>query len=286
MENDNSLLYACWINDIELIKEKLVDVKPSQLKKSIQETGTPLHLAAQNQNTQAVDLLLAAGADLEQGDFLGNNAMLACIKKGKLEMARYLIEKGSNINRKGCQNRNALNQLICYSWNKSFAEYLLSKGCIINATARHKETLLESAASFNNREVISFLLSNGIDSSSMNKALCWAIIYNSVDAVRCLLENGADLEDMYTNCKGIERSLYHNILALNNRGSRMDIIKLLFGVGVDFKKTPVRAVTLGLEKTKLSPYDYAKEKLQKYPESTFIQENLSFVDMLATQNDM
>ena len=36
MENDNSLLYACWINDIEIIKEKLVDVKPAQLKKSIQ----------------------------------------------------------------------------------------------------------------------------------------------------------------------------------------------------------------------------------------------------------
>lgn len=33
MENDNSLLYACWINNIELIKEKLKQVKASQLKK-------------------------------------------------------------------------------------------------------------------------------------------------------------------------------------------------------------------------------------------------------------
>lgn len=38
MENDNSLLYACWINNIELIKEKLKQVKASQLKKSTRET--------------------------------------------------------------------------------------------------------------------------------------------------------------------------------------------------------------------------------------------------------
>lgn len=93
MKAGSSLVEACCANDIELIKAKLVNVKPAQLRKSTQATVTPLHVAAQNGNRQAVDWLIAAGADLEQGDFLGNNAMLACFANGKLDMVQYLIEK-------------------------------------------------------------------------------------------------------------------------------------------------------------------------------------------------
>ena len=163
MEKENSLLYACWINDIELIKEKLKSVKPSHFKKSTIEAGTPLHAAALNENKEAIELLLAAGANIEQGNFLGNNAMLTCIENGKLDMAKFLIEKGSDINKKGCQNRNALSQLILYSWDKTFAEYLLEKGCLINATSRDKETLLGDASAQNNIEAMNFLFEHGID---------------------------------------------------------------------------------------------------------------------------
>ena len=228
MEKENSLLYACWINDIELIKEKLKSVKPSHFKKSTIEAGTPLHAAALNENKEAIELLLAAGANIEQGNFLGNNAMLTCIENGKLDMAKFLIEKGSDINKKGCQNRNALSQLILYSWDKTFAEYLLEKGCLINATSRDKETLLGDASAQNNIEAMNFLFEHGIDKSDMNRAMCWAIIYNSTEAVRLFLNMGADLNEMYSSCKGIEKSLFHDCLALNNRGSRTGMIQLLF----------------------------------------------------------
>ena len=52
---------------------------------------------------------------IEAGNFLGNNAMLTCIASKKLDIAKYLIEKGSDVNKKGCQNRNALSQFILYS---------------------------------------------------------------------------------------------------------------------------------------------------------------------------
>lgn len=280
MEKDNSLLYACWLNDITLIKERLEGVKPTQLKKTTQETGTPLHLAALNGNFEAVDLLIAAGADLEQGNFLGDNAMLACIEQGNLLMAKHLIEKGSDINKKGCQNRNALNQLIFYSWNEDFAQYLINKGCLINATARDGESLLQSAAVNNNTQAIQFLLSQGIDKAFLDKSLCWSIIYNLVDATGCLLNNGANLENMYLACKGIEKSLYHDTVSAGNRGSRQEMIKLLHDEGVDFKKAPARPISTYLEKTKLSPYDYAKERLSKFPQLTFIQDNIDLIDRL------
>ena len=286
MEKENSLLYACWINDIELIKEKLKSVKPSHFKKSTIEAGTPLHAAALNENKEAIELLLAAGANIEQGNFLGNNAMLTCIENGKFDRANFLIEKGSDINKKGCQNRNALSQLILYSWDKTFAEYLLEKGCLINATSRDKETLLGDASAQNNIEAMNFLFEHGIDKSDMNRAMCWAIIYNSTEAVRLFLNMGADLNEMYSSCKGIEKSLFHDCLALNNRGSRTGMIQLLFDAGVNFKQAPQRAISIGLNKTKLSPYDYAIEQSKQFPDlSDFISENLALVDrLIASKN--
>ncbi|MCD7932780.1 MAG: hypothetical protein LUH15_16290 [Tannerellaceae bacterium] len=43
---------------------------------------------------------MAAEANIEQGNFLGNNTLLTCIENKKLDMAKYLIEKGSDINKK------------------------------------------------------------------------------------------------------------------------------------------------------------------------------------------
>lgn len=278
MKND-SLLYACYINDINQVKEKLKSVKMTHLKESTQEMGTPLHAAALNENKEIVDLLLDAGANIEQGNFLGDNAMLTCIKKGKLDMARYLLEKESDVNKKGCQNRNSLSQLILYSWNLSFAEYLVGKGCIINTTSQDKISLLRDAAGKNNTEALHFLIEKGIEKSYMNNAMCWSIIYNSTQALRSFLEMGADLNTMYDSCKGIEKSLYHGCLASNSRGDRTEMIQLLIEAGVNFKQIPQRAVSLGIDKTKLSPYDYAIAQANKYPDhSEFIMRNIALID--------
>lgn len=279
MEKDNSLLYACYINDIDLIKERIVCVTSAQLKKSTIETGTPLHAAAKNGNIEAIDLLLSAGADIEKGNFMKNSPLLTCIEERKLDIAKYLIEKGANVNKKGCQNRNALSQLILYAWDKDFAEFLVEKGCLVNSTSVDKTPLLEDAAITNNCDAIAFLLKNGIDLANLNKSLCFAIIYNAPKAISYLIELGADLDSMYKSCKGVYKSLYHDILVLDNRGDRRETIKILLEAGADFKMEPVRVVTtLTLEKTKLSPYEYAKERLSKYPENTFIAKNLELIE--------
>ena len=275
MKDDKSLLYACVADNLALIKERLVGVKSNQLKKSTQETGTPLHVAALNGNKEAVDLLLKAGADIEAGNFLGNNAMLTCISEKKLDMAMFLLEKGSNINKKGCQNRNALSQLIFYSWNRNFAKHLLEKGLDINQTAIDKQNLLGDAASSNNGDAIDFLLENGIDRNHFNSALCWAIIHNSVDAVKLLLDRGADLDKMYASCKGLEKGLYHITVS---RQKRADMIKLLIERGVDFEKAPERSVVINLDKTKLSPLDFAKEHFEKWADATYIADNIKIIE--------
>ena len=275
MEDDKTLLYACYINDVKLAKERLENANPTQLKRSTIEMGTPLHSAAINENKVIVDLLLTAGVNIETGNFLKDSPLLTCIEKGKYEMAKYLIEKGADVNKKGCQNRHSLSKLILYSWDISFAHYLLGKGCDINQTAIDKQSLLGDAASSNNKEAIDFLLANGIKREYFNSALCWAIIHNSVDSVRLLLDSGADLSEMYASCKGIEKGLYH--IAITRKGYDK-MVRLLIDRGIDFKAVPERAVVVGLDRTKLSPFEFAKEHLQKWSEAKYINDNIKIVE--------
>lgn len=275
MEDDKSLLYACVINDLHLIKARLENVKPAQLKKSTQEHGTPLHAAALNGNKEAVDLLLEAGASLTAGNFLHNSAMLTCIEEGQLDMAKYLIEKGADVNKKGCQNRAALSRLICSAWDRDFAEYLLEKGSEINQVALDQQSLLRDAASFNNPEAIDFLLENGIDRNYFHSALCWSIIRNGVEAAALLMDKGANLDEMYASCKGIEKGVYHIIAT---RKDHDQMIRLLIRKGVDFHRVPDRAVVIGLDKTKLSPLAHAKQHLEKWPEATYIADHIYMME--------
>ena len=274
-KDDKSLLYACYVNDAQLTKERLKNATPAQLKKSTRETGTPLHIAAMNGNKAIIDLLLSAGINIEAGNFLSDSALLACIENGKLDTAKYLIEKGADVNKKGCQNRHSLSKLILYSWDESFAKYLLQKGCDINQTAIDKQSLLSDAASSNNKNAIDFLLANGISREYFHSALCWAIIHNAVDAVGCLLDSGADLDAMYAACKGIEKGLYHTVISRKGYGA---MINLLIKKGIDFNKAPERTVVVGINKTKLSPIEYAKELLAKFPDATYILDNLKIVE--------
>lgn len=275
MTDDNSLLYACVINDLALINERLINVKPAQLKKSTQETGTPLHAAALNENKEAVRLLLAAGADIELGNFLRNNAMLTCIAAGKLDMAKFLIEQGSDINKKGCQNRNALSQLLCYAWDRDFANYLVEQGCDATQTSRDNYSLLNDAACQNNGDAIEFLLQFPVEPAHLSSALCWGIIKNAPTAVNMLIANGANLDEMYATRKGLEKGAYH-LAALHENG--VELIQLLQRHGLDFSQAPERATVVRLDKTKLSPLEYAKAHFAKWPEASYLAANIAAME--------
>lgn len=261
MKDDGSLLYACVANDTELVGERLVGVTPAQLKKSTREHGTPLHAAARRGNTDAVDLLIAAGADLEAGNFVRNNPMLACIEAGELGMARYLIERGSSPTRKGLQNRGALS--------------LLSLGVDVNATALDKQNLLGDAAGVDNGDAIDWLLGRGIDESFLGEALRAAVWYNAVDAVTLLLDKGADLDEMLLTAKGLGKSVFH--WAATGDG-RKPLLRLLLARGVDFTRAPARQIAVTTGKTKLSPLDYARERLELFPDATQIAEYIALIE--------
>lgn len=260
MEDDKSLLYACIINDVELIKERLEKATPAQLKKKDMEHGTALHAAAVHGNKEAVDLLLKKGADLSWKDSMKDTPMLSCIQNGKLEMAKYLIEIGSDVNAQGFHNRNGFSQLIvCRTWDKEFAQYLVDKGCDVNSMSRDQCSLLMDAAGYNNAEALKFLLDHGADKSKLPVVCCEAVLSKAVDTARFLFEMGITQEEMFQQGKGIERGCFHQ--ALLQEGNE-EMVKLLCRY-IDLTAPPKRAVNTWTMTTKLSPLDFIKDLLSK-----------------------
>lgn len=61
------------------------------------QNRTPLHLAAQNNHVELLELLLESSADLEQKDDLGCTPLHIACKKGSYDCMELLLHRGANI---------------------------------------------------------------------------------------------------------------------------------------------------------------------------------------------
>ncbi|CAL1535220.1 unnamed protein product, partial [Lymnaea stagnalis] len=67
-----------------------------------------LLLASRLGNTHTVQGLLEHGANLEAKDERGNTALLNCIELSQNNMARFLLQKGANVNVTNCNGETPL----------------------------------------------------------------------------------------------------------------------------------------------------------------------------------
>jgi ankyrin repeat protein len=73
---------------------------------------TPLLYAARDGKLEAVKLLVAAGADVNQEEANGITALLMAISNNRMDVARYLVEKGADLNKADWYGRTPLWQAV------------------------------------------------------------------------------------------------------------------------------------------------------------------------------
>ncbi len=277
--DDGSLLYACHINDMSLIRERIKGAKQKQLKQRHDNIGLPLHAAAVNENYEAVELLLAQGTDLSWRNLVDNNAMLHCVVNGKLRMAKYLIERGTDVNAQGSHRYTALHYLMFRtSWNKDFAEYLLQKGADINSFAWDKEQPIMTAAGYGCMEGLQFLLDHGANTDRLPLACGWALSAGRTEIARFLFERGVTPEEIIAQGQGIEKGCIHRAATSFGVWKENSPMVELLCQYVDVKKAPKRQIMIMGEATKLSPLDYAKELFAQNPQYTYLQKHIEVME--------
>lgn len=128
---------------------------------------TPLRLAVDKDNVEAVKLLLDAGANTEVF-WNGMTPLMEASQEGYTAVVRLLLEVGANPNFTNISGNTPLMAAAHYG-KVDVIELLLSHGANINAQNSHGFTPLHAAVNTNRSPAVRILLENGADQTLRNK---------------------------------------------------------------------------------------------------------------------
>lgn len=181
----NTLVYACYLNDTEKILEKLEKPSKTALNKRLKYYGTPLGICAENNNLEAFKALCENGADLNKISlaytplyiaFRSSIQIIKYVHDNHFEQFQKEIQKlGLTIAGKTqnieiielvsqyvtdleCENAEFPPLHTFADFNNTVGlQFLLDKGINPNIKNKYKQTALDRAKQFDNKEAIQLL---------------------------------------------------------------------------------------------------------------------------------
>ena len=211
----------------KLLIEKGIGIDPEDIY-----TETPLQWAIIYNKQELVKLLFKKDVILSI-----DNPVIDAIKYNQPGIAKFLIEKGIDINAVDSEGKNALMYAIRNELSE-IAKLLIEKGIDIHAVDVKGKNALMHAIQIRNSEVAKLLIEKGIDIHTVNSngenALIYAIENNLPEVAKLLIEKGIDIHaviqkasDFYTNQNGKNALIY----AIESK--LPEIAKLLIEKGID-----------------------------------------------------
>jgi ankyrin repeat protein len=123
-----------------------------------------LHRAVYNDNLANVKLHLERYDDVNVTFSDGSTPLYCAIENYRIEVAKYLIEKGADINAKNDSKRGmTLLFLVAERGDLEVFKYLVEKGADVNARGKYGHTPIFFAAFFGRLEVLQYLVDGGAD---------------------------------------------------------------------------------------------------------------------------
>ena len=158
----------------------------------------PLLETARHQNAEAVELLLASGADPDTRQNDGATALHWAAYQEDADMLAALVQAGANVNITNRLGASPL-YLAAKNGNAELIEKLLNAGADPNLALKNGETPFMTASRAGTVEGVRQMIAAGADVNAYEKsreqtALMWAVTQGHVDVVRVLVNAGANLE--------------------------------------------------------------------------------------------
>ena len=167
------------------------------------EGENPLHLAAKNGKKEVAELLVSNGADINSRDKFGRPPLYDAFWVGKRSIVDLLIKKGAELPKTtGEEIYDAI-----LADDAGTVKKLLDKDPGLVNTKKHDRELmpLHLAAAMNREEIAGLLISKGADLNARDSlenwrargwsALHWAADNDSIEVIRLLIKNGAEVDD-------------------------------------------------------------------------------------------
>ncbi len=159
-----SLYYAIRKDNLDLMNILIANGAKVDIKHLGEATGeTALHYAATTGKTEAVKLLLKAGANINAKDDRGRNVLHRAVQSADGEIVALLVGKGAEIDAKDDESGFTALHHAARLGNTNAAEVLIAKGADINAKDKQGHTPLYVAVN-HDYQVAELLVNKGADS--------------------------------------------------------------------------------------------------------------------------
>ena len=184
--------------------------------------NTPLMDAAENGQLDVVKYLVDNGANVNTIDKAYRTPLMLAAEKGHLDVVKYLVDKGA-MNAQNCAELAAKNGYL------DVVEFLVTKGTDVNARGRNGTMPLMKAAGLGQLDVVKYLVDKGADVNAKGEdgwtPLMMAMSDGNLDIVKVLVEKGADVNAKYEN--GL------TVLMYAAAAGKLDMVKFLVDKGAD-----------------------------------------------------
>ena len=184
-----------------------------------------IYFLAWNNEVIGVKLHIYAGTDIDQADEFGNIPLLLAVEQGHIGVAELLIQHEANLE---VGDQHGFTPLIMSAElnHPELLQILLDAGADIEAEDKAERTALDWAIIMQSAEAEEILRENDAPSGA-EKSFIAAIQTNNIDAVKALLEMGADVnEPAYTT-----KTPLHYASHSRNK----DILNLMLSEGADLE---------------------------------------------------
>lgn len=235
------LRHASSIGHFGTVKILLENYKTSK-ETTDTEDRTPLCLASKYGNLEIVKYLLEKGADIEAKDKNGMSPLILASKNGNLEIVKYLFEKGVNVEAIDKEERTCL-MIASIKGHLNIVEFLLEKGADIEAKNKKGETALIKASLAGHLDIAEFLLNcysnEKIRKLKMYSIMISALEYDNKELVKYLLDNETAIDVLNENIINKISKLLFNLDVKNIYESikygSLEILNLLMKNGINIE---------------------------------------------------
>ncbi|KAK8172113.1 ankyrin repeat-containing domain protein [Phyllosticta citrichinensis] len=186
----------------------------------------PLIIAAGENYTLCVQLLLEYGADIE-AETSGGTPLYQAVWNGRTRICRILLEHGANVNY--CGSEGSILAAAAGRSNLELVKLLIEKGADLNARATDEDytALHRAIADSASIEVIKCLIDSGADPNIRTPGgapLYHAVFQKKADVVRLLIDGGARVDVS----AGV-----HGWTPLHAANKHAEITRMLLDAGAD-----------------------------------------------------
>jgi ankyrin repeat protein len=189
---------------------------------------TPLHAAAQGDNSDAVELLLENDALVDIPDDLGHTPLYDSIFSKSVDSMKLLLKAGARCDHVDNQGNSLLHIAVSQDFVEGI-DLLVEHGCDVNVTNIAGISPLANAIQMNYPQVMKKLLSHGANPNSRAKyqrsMLHHAVTWNRIDAVEALLEVGCEIN--------VVNAMDETPLLVAVQQRKIDIVERLVAAGAD-----------------------------------------------------